>query len=87
MKEAVTSFLDYLAVEKGFSENTRSAYSNDLAQLADFAEEEAARRGSEPAWSGFDRETMLGYLLNLQERGYAQTTVARKMAARNGRAV
>lgn len=81
MIEAVNGFLNYLAVEKGFSENTTAAYRNDLSQLASFAEEEAARRGSAPSWAGFTRQDMLAYLLNLKERNYAATTVARKVAA------
>ena len=81
MKEDINSFLNYLAVEKGFSENTIAAYRNDLHQLADFIEEEAARSGSFPSWAGFSRQGMLSYLLNLKERGYAATTVARKVAA------
>lgn len=81
MIEAVNGFLNYLAVEKGFSENTTAAYHNDLSQLASFAEEEAARRGSAPSWAGFTRQDMLAYLLNLKERNYAATTVARKVAS------
>ena len=81
MKEDINSFLNYLAVEKGFSENTVAAYGNDLYQLASFVEEEATKRGSIPLWASFGRQEMLGYLLNLKERNYAATTVARKMAA------
>jgi len=81
VKEDINGFLNYLAVEKGFSENTLAAYRNDLQQLANFVDEEAARSGSVPSWAGFSRQGMLSYLLNLKERGYAATTVARKVAA------
>lgn len=81
MKEDINSFLNYLAVEKGFSENTLAAYRNDLYQLASFVEEEATKRGSIPSWASFGRQGMLSYLLNLKERNYAVTTVARKVAA------
>jgi len=81
VKEAVDNFLDYLAVEKGFSENTVAAYRNDLHQLASFIEAEAAKRGTIPPWAAFDRQAMLSYLLELKGRGYAATTVARKVAA------
>jgi len=81
MKEAIESFLTYLAVEKGFSQNTVAAYHNDLYQLASFVEEEAAKGGSAPSWAGFGRQGMLSYLLNLKERNYAATTMARKVAA------
>jgi len=81
VKEDISGFLNYLAVEKGFSENTLAAYHNDLYQLANFVDEEAVRCGSIPSWVGFSRQGMLSYLLNLKERGYAATTVARKVAA------
>jgi integrase/recombinase XerD len=81
VKEAIDSFLDYLAVEKGFSENTVAAYRNDLHQLAGFVEEEAAKRGTIPPWAAFDRQSMMSYLLELKGRGYAATTIARKVAA------
>jgi integrase/recombinase XerD len=81
MEEAIKSFLTYLAVEKGFSQNTVAAYHNDLCQLASFVEEEAAKGGSAPSWAGFGRQGMLSYLLNLKERNYAATTMARKVAA------
>ena len=81
LKAAIDNFLTYLSVEKGFSENTTAAYRNDLSQLAGFVEAEAARRGYLPEWRSFSRQGMLSYLLNLKERNYAATTVARKVAA------
>ena len=55
VKEAIERFLNYLKVEKGFSENTLVAYRNDLTQLASFVEEEATKRGSIPSWVSFSR--------------------------------
>ena len=81
MKQDIKSFLNYLTVEKGFSENTTAAYQNDLSQLANFAEAEATKHGIMPAWDSFSRPDMLSYLLNLKERGYVATTQARKVAA------
>ena len=81
MREAIRDFLDYLAVEKGLSQNTIVAYRNDLQQLAIFIQEEATKLGVIPPWAGFNRQSMLSYLLNLKERNYAPTTVARKVAA------
>jgi len=81
LKTAIDNFLTYLSVEKGFSENTAAAYRNDLGQLAGFVEAEAARQGYLPEWRSFSRQGMLSYLLNLKERNYAATTVARKVAA------
>ena len=80
MKEAIDKFLNYLKVEKGFSQNTIEAYQNDLYQLVGFLEE-AARGGTILPWAAFDRQSVLSYLNNLKERRYAATTVARKVAA------
>jgi integrase/recombinase XerD len=81
VKEAIENFLNYLALEKGFSENTIAAYRNDLQQLAGFAEKEVAKGGTIPSWAAFDRQLMLLYLTELKEKRYAATTVARKVAA------
>ena len=81
MKEDIERFLNYLSVEKGFSENTLAAYRNDLAQLASFVEENGARGQVSPSWANFSRQTMLSYQLQLKERNYATTTLARKVAA------
>jgi integrase/recombinase XerD len=76
MIEAIESFLHYLAVEKGYSEHTISAYRNDLTGLVEFAQ-----KAPVSSWGNFTRQNMLGYMLNLKERGYVATTIARKVAA------
>lgn len=81
MKEDIERFLTYLSVEKGFSENTLAAYRNDLSQLATFVEENSARHQAASSWVNFNRQTMLSYQLQLKERNYATTTLARKVAA------
>lgn len=83
MREDIDRFLNYLTVEKGFSENTISAYRNDLTQLSEFASEEAENQNVAPSWENFGRPGVLSYLLNLKERGYSATTRARKMASAN----
>ena len=76
MREKLETYLNHLATENGSSENTVAAYKNDLVQLADFLQEKGVSR-----WSEVDRQLILSYLLNLRERGYALTTVARKTAS------
>ena len=80
MDERVEQFLEYLTAEKGFSANTRDAYRNDLGQLQEFA---SGRLRSPVAsvWPAVTRELLSAYVLNLRERDYANTTVARKIAA------
>jgi len=81
VRREIDRFLTYLTTERGFSENTVAAYMNDLSQLTRFVEEEARKQDIEPSWDGFSRQGMLSYLLSLQERQYAETTRARKIAA------
>jgi integrase/recombinase XerD len=81
MIEAIESFLHYLAVEKGYSEHTISAYRNDLMGLLEFAQKESHDQQAVSSWTSFNRQHMLGYMLHLKERGYVPTTVARKVAA------
>jgi len=81
LQKDIHSFLTYLNVEKGFSGNTLAAYQNDLQQLYFYVEQEAAKQKATPDWETFGRPGMLGYLLQLKERNYATTTVARKMAS------
>jgi integrase/recombinase XerD len=76
MKESIANFLNFLSVEKGYSEHTISAYRNDLTGLSDFAKKQGVS-----SWGEFNRQNMLGYLLELKERGYVATTIARKVAA------
>lgn len=81
MREPISNFLNYLVVEKGYSDNTINAYRNDLMALADFAEKELSGEGPGVTWKKFTRQNMLAYLLFLKERGYVPTTIARKVAA------
>ena len=81
VRDDIKKFLAYLKAEKGLTDNTSFAYENDLSQLATFVEAEAGKEGVIPSWAGFSRQAMLRYLLNLQEKKYAATTRARKLAA------
>jgi integrase/recombinase XerD len=81
MRESIEGFLTYLTAEKGFSKNTEEAYRNDLCQLEKFVEEDCSKRGTIPGWETFGRQEMLSYMLNLKEKSYASTTLARKVAA------
>ncbi len=77
MRKSLNDFLAFLAVEKGTSANTVAAYRNDLQQLADFI---GIRRGSS-GWQSLDRTAIQDFILDLKQRGYAETSVARKVAA------
>ena len=77
MRKSLGEFLVFLAVEKGASANTIAAYKNDLQQLADFI----GSRGSSDGWQSLNRSDIQDFILDLKERGYTETSVARKVAA------
>ncbi len=80
MKNKVEEFLTSLEVEKGYSENTRVAYKNDLGQFLDYLK----TKGEPPLnnWSEVKKDHLVAYILSLKaDREYASTTVARKVAA------
>jgi integrase/recombinase XerD len=75
---SVSDFLEFLTVEKGASGNTVSAYRNDLGQLESFI---ASRNGASSSWSAVGAETIIDYILEIKAKRYAESTVARKVAA------
>ena len=77
MQKTANDFLVFLSVEKGSSANTIAAYRNDLQQLADFIGMSQRSGG----WDGVDRSAIQDFILNLKERDYSETSVARKVAA------
>lgn len=76
MRKSLDDFLTFLAVEKGGSANTTAAYRNDLQQLADFI---GSR--SNDGWASLDRSMIQDFILDMKQRGYTETSVARKVAA------
>ena len=80
MRESIDRFLGYMTVERGVSPNTVSAYRNDLRQLAEFVADRLPDSGTK-GWSAVDAHTIALYLLELHDRGYSDTTRARKVAS------
>ena len=85
MDRTVSSFLQHLIVEKGFSQNTSSAYRNDLSQFMEFLQQNGfdAGRGTDSFdWTLVDIDTLNHYITDLKERkGYRNATAARKVAS------
>ena len=79
MNDRVEAFLHYLSAERGSSKNTIDAYRNDLTGFVKFLNADGGA-GSDPAKS-VTRDSINGYIGNLNERRYAKATVARKVAA------
>ena len=79
MEEALAEFLRHLAVEKNASAHTVKSYREDLTQALDFFR--ARSGGNMLAVSALTARQLRAYLAWLHEKGYARTTVARRLAA------
>jgi integrase/recombinase XerD len=77
MEELIGRFLDGLEGNRGFSPNTVSAYRNDLGQFCEFLHV----GNSIASWPELSSLHLTGFVLFLRERDYANSTVARKVAA------
>lgn len=76
MQTQVEEFLHFVSIEKGYSDHTTTAYRNDLTQFLTYLAGEAIS-----SWQEVDRANILNYVFYLKERGYASSTIARKVAA------
>ncbi|NLE44349.1 MAG: site-specific tyrosine recombinase XerD [Chloroflexi bacterium] len=76
MRARVDEFLQYIAIEKGYSRHTIAAYRLDLGQFLDYL----GQRGLD-SWNSVTRRDVIEYVLYLKDRDYARSTVARKAAA------
>lgn len=82
MREQIDSFLNYLAVERGLSSNTLDAYFNDLSGLVEFLEIGSGNsRDGQGRWADVSASDIAAYVDDLDERGYARSTRARKIAS------
>jgi integrase/recombinase XerD len=77
MEELIGRFLNGLEGDRGFSPNTVSAYRNDLGQFCEYLHDDAAIA----SWPELSSTHLTGFVLFLRARDYANSTVARKVAA------
>lgn len=70
----VESFIKFLEGSNQYSENTTIAYRNDLMQFVNYLSEYKN-------WKDLEVAKVQNYVTQLQEQGYASSTVARKVAA------
>lgn len=80
MEQYINQFLSTLSTQKGYTENTISAYRNDLGQFAQFIRDQ---RGGAAEPTDVSTALVEAYVESLQrpDGGYAPSTVARKIAA------
>jgi integrase/recombinase XerD len=78
MEAALSAFLEFLSQEQGYSNNTIAAYRNDLGQLMSFLQKLDTPIAH---WSQVDDRLIRAFVIELRNREYASSTVARKVAA------
>lgn len=80
MDASIRSFLEYLRVERRASEHTLRSYQDDLALFERFLEE-TRPAGGDPSPASADARRLRRYSAWLSGRGYAASTVARRLAS------
>lgn len=68
-------FLDMQAAERGAGENTLSAYRNDLSDLSSYL------HAAGTSVAGADTDHLRGFLKSLNDRGFAASSLARRLSA------
>lgn len=76
MDMLIDHFTHFLAVEKGLSMNTLESYQRDLVMYTAYLQEAGVRDIQDSS-----RTHIIGYLLQLQEKGRATATLSRNMAS------
>ncbi len=76
LEQAVDDYIVFLTVEKGASQNTIEAYSNDVRKLTQYLSDEKINN-----WREVDSYTIRGYLAFMQAEQITNTTRARNVAA------
>lgn len=76
MKELIDTFLNYLSVERGLSNNTILAYREDLNYYIDFIE-----RKHIDALSKIDKNHITNFMFAQKDKGISANSVARRLAA------
>lgn len=81
MKQAVSSFLESLRLNRNASVHTVRAYESDLSQFLAFLARDRRKPASAVRPKDFDLAAVRGFLAELYMRGNARSSVARKLAA------
>ena len=75
------SFLDYLRYERNYSEKTVLAYGEDISQLREFAREFAQEEIGDFNPAEVTPELIREWIVSLMDKGYASTSVNRKLSS------
>ncbi|MSQ23468.1 MAG: tyrosine recombinase XerD [Chloroflexi bacterium] len=84
LAEEVHQFIGHLAEDGQSAPNTVAAYQNDLSQFLRFIEGQVGSgepNGADAPSNPVGPETVSAFVFGLRDRGYAQATIARRIAA------
>ncbi|MCX5700900.1 MAG: site-specific tyrosine recombinase XerD [Candidatus Omnitrophica bacterium] len=76
MKELIDTFLSYLSVERGLSNNTITSYREDLRTYLNFIE-----KSNIDALSKISKNNITSFMLAQKDRGIGASSIARRLAA------
>lgn len=79
MKDRIQGFLNFLAAEKGYAENTIAAYQNDLGQFFLYIQKKTDDKVEN--WAQVKKSVIIDYIERIKSGNYTSSTVARKVAA------
>src|SRR5205809_1806642 len=79
MREGITDFLRHLGVEKNSSAHTVKSYREDLTQALEYFVTKLGTATPRPAQ--LSTRALRAYLAHLHEKGFARSTIARKLAS------
>lgn len=77
----IDAFLDHLSSYRHMAENTIAAYQNDLRQFSTYIALSSNADADTTGAGRIEPGVVASFVLDLRERGYADATVARKIAA------
>jgi integrase/recombinase XerD len=79
MRQQIQNFLAFIESEKGYSENTKVAYRNDLNQFIEYLE---AHAPDVAGWGDVAKSHIVSFVMYMKgDLEYASSTTARKVAA------
>ncbi|MDW7652175.1 MAG: site-specific tyrosine recombinase XerD [Bacillota bacterium] len=76
MDSTLRDYIHYLSVEKGLAKNTLESYTRDLRTFCEYLQQNGINCFEETA-----RDSIVGYLLSLQQKGKATATLSRNLAS------
>ncbi|QHI70535.1 site-specific tyrosine recombinase XerD [Tichowtungia aerotolerans] len=76
MRALLDSFLDYVSLERGLSQNTRMAYADDIVRFIDFL----AKRGVS-TFNDVNRKHILDHLMDEKARGLSANSLSRHLVS------